>query len=345
MTGGVRGAMRAFKVVEVINDGHPMPDWVPAKLEAAGIELVVSLCRNREDLARNAGDADLVWAYGGRHLLAGDNLTVLRRCGAILRTGSGTDNIDVERATELGIIVANTPYAIADCVADQAISLLFSLVRQITRHDRYVHRGHWSFRLALPGRRFAGATLGLVGFGRIPQRLVRKLAGFEMHFVAYDPYVSAEAMASCCVQRVELDVLLQASDYVSVHCPLTAETRHLIAERELRQMKPSAYLINTSRGPVVDERALVKALREGWIAGAGLDVLEREPIDPASPLLAMDNVIITPHFSGYSDRYPEDNYEASVEAIVDMANGHWPRSVVNPGVQPRWGQLAPNTRG
>ena len=334
--------MAGFKAVQVVNDGHPMPAWVPERLAEAGIDFSVGICWTKDDLARHAADADLAWVYGGRRLLVGENLDVLERCSAILRTGSGTDNVDVSRATTFGIIVANTPYAITDSVADQAISLLFSLVRQVTRHDRYVHRGQWDFRLALPGRRFQGATLGLVGFGRIAQSVMAKLSGFGMRFLAYDPYVPAEVMASRGATPASLDELLQTADYVSVHCPLTEQTRHLIGERGLRLMQPHAFLVNTSRGPVIDEQALIKALREGWIAGAGLDVLEQEPIDSASPLLAMDNVIVTPHFAGYTDRYPEDDYAASVEAIIDMAGGHLPRSVVNPRVKPRWGALAPN---
>lgn len=333
--------MADFKVVQVLNDGHPMPDWVRERLEKAGIAFSVAICWNREELARHAGDADIVWAYGGRHLLVGENLDVLTRCGAILRTGSGTDNVDVERATGLGIIVANTPHVVTDSVADQAISLLFSLVRQITAHDRFVRRQEWDFRLAMPGRRFAGATLGLVGYGRIPRLVVHKLSGFAMSVLASDPHVSQQDMDAQGVKKVEMADLLAKSDYVSIHCPLTRDTWHLIGERELRLMKPTAYLVNTSRGWVIDEQALIRALKEGWIAGAGLDVMENEPPEPANPLLNMDNVIITPHYSGYTDRYPVDYYEASVEAILDMASGHWPPSCVNPGVNPRWGKLAP----
>lgn len=333
--------MAPFQVVHVINDNHPMPAWVRQKLQAHGVDLKIAICWSKEDLALHAADADLVWVYGGRRLLVGDNLSVLKRCGAILRTGSGTDNIDVQRATELGIIVANTPHVIADQVADQAISMLFSLVRRVTQHDRYVHRGQWEFRLALPGRRFHGATLGLVGFGRIPRLLVHKLAGFDMEYLAYDPYVPADVVADHGVASVSLADLLSQADYVSLHCPLTAQTYHLIGEAELRLMKPTAFIVNTARGSVIDERALIQALQEGWIAGAGLDVLEQEPIRLDNPLLALDNVIITPHYAGYSDRYPEDNYEASVEAILDMATGHWPRSVANPQVSPRWVHLAP----
>lgn len=334
--------MNRFRVV-MIHSSLPLLEWVPKRLEEAGVDFVQALCSTREDLARYAGDADLVWVNGGGDLLKiADNMALLRRCGAILRSGSGTDNINIEAATELGIIVAHTPHAVAEPVADHAISLLFSLVRQVTRHDRLIRRGIWDPWQALPSRRFRGATLGLVGFGRIPRLIVRKLGGFEMNFLAYDPYVTPELMASYGVKSAPLDELLQTADYVSVHCPLTQETCRLIGEREFRLMQPHALFVNTSRGKVIDEQALIKALQEKWIAGAALDVLEQEPTSPDNPLLRMENVIITPHIGGHSERFPDDYwYETSVEAICDLAQHRWPRAVVNPKVKPRWGTLAP----
>jgi D-3-phosphoglycerate dehydrogenase / 2-oxoglutarate reductase len=333
--------MAQFKVVQVINDGHPMPGWVPEHLEQAGVDLSVAICWSKEDVAQHAGAADVVWAYGGRQLLKGDVLDVVPRCGAILRTGSGTDNIDVKRATELGILVVNTPQAVTDSVSDHAISLLFALVRQVVRHDRLVRRGVWNFREALPSRRYHGAKLGLIGFGRIPRLLVRKLAGFEMDFTAYDPYVHAQDMAQQGVAKGTLDDVLKTSDYVLILCPLTAETTHLIGERELHLMPSHSLLLNMSRGAIVNEPLLIQALQEGWIAGAALDVLEKEPPAPDNPLLAMDNVILTPHYAGYSDDYLTDNYAASVDALIDLSKRRWPYSVVNPQVQPRWADFPP----
>jgi D-3-phosphoglycerate dehydrogenase / 2-oxoglutarate reductase len=325
--------MARFKVVQVANDGYAVPDWVAPQLAQAGIDFSIADCWNQDDLARHAADADLVWVFGGRRVLVGDNLLALARCRAIVRTGSGTDNIDIKRATELGIVVANTPQVPVDSVSDQAISLLFALVRQIARHDRLIRRGEWNFRLAPPARRFQKATLGLIGFGRIAQQVLHKLAGFDMRFVAHDPFTTPEVMSARGVVGVSLDELLRVADYVSVHCPLTPETLHLLGEREFRLMKPGAILVNTARGPIVDEQALVKALQEGWLAGAGLDVLEKEPPDPDNPLLQMENVILTPHLGGNSDRFPEDFFEASVEAILDLAAGRRPYSVVNPEVR------------
>src|SRR5262249_35470421 len=209
---------------------------------------------------------------------------------AILRTGSGTDNVPVEEATRRQILVANTPAAMSDGVSDHLIALLFTVIRRIAELDRAVRQGRWVQGLVQPLNSVQGLTLGLVGFGHTAREVVRKLSGFEMRVLAHDPYVAAKTIAALGVTSADLHDLLIESDYVSLHCPLTADTRHLIGERELRLMKPSAVLLNTSRGPVIDEAALVRALREGWIAAAGLDVLEYEPPAPDNPLLGLDNV-------------------------------------------------------
>jgi D-3-phosphoglycerate dehydrogenase len=170
--------------------------------------------------------------------------------------------------------------------------------------------------------------------------MARKLVGFGMHYTAYDPYVPPERMASFGVKPVSLEELLRTSDYVSLHCPLTEETHRLIDGPRLRLMQPHALLVNTSRGQVVDEAALIRALRESWIAGAALDVLAEEPPSPDHPLLHMDNVIITPHASGHADTFPQEFLEASVAAIIAISRGTRPASVVNPFVKPRDARLA-----
>ena len=334
--------MTQFKVVQVADSGFSAPEWVFTQLAEAGIDFSVNFCENGDDLARYAGDADVAWVFGGSPVLRGDNLLELKRCGAILRSGSGTDNIDVTRATELGIIVTNTPDAVAPSVADQTVTLLLCLARQVLKHYHLIHRGIWDFQAAMPHGDLQGARLGLIGFGRIPRLVVKKLAGFEMQIMAYDPYADPEKMASLAVQRASWDEVFEQSDYVSVHCPLTEETHCSIGAREFQMMPAHALFVNTSRGYVVDEPALIQALQEGWIAGAALDVLQKEPPDADNPLLAMENVIITPHIGGTSARFPLEFYKYSVEAILDLAAGRWPRSVVNLGVTPRWGKLSPS---
>jgi D-3-phosphoglycerate dehydrogenase len=174
-----------------------------------------------------------------------------------------------------------------------------------------------------------GRTLGLVGFGHIARAVVRKLRGFEMRVLAHDPYVDAGAMAAHGVTATCLRDLLAEADYVSLHCPLTAETRHLIGETELRLMKPTAILLNTSRGQVIDEVALARALSQRWIAAAGLDVLESEPPGSENPLLGLDNVVLTPHVGGYSANGVEIRWQLSVDTVLALARRQMPHSWVN----------------
>jgi D-3-phosphoglycerate dehydrogenase len=310
-------------------DQQPLPEWVRPSLEQEGIDFVAHECKTRAELAAHAGDADVVWLFGGSLILQGGNLGAVPRCRAILRTGSGTDNLPIEEATRRRIVVANTPAAVSDGVSDQLIALLFAVVRRVTELDRDVRRGQWEHRLFRPVNGVQGRTLGLVGFGHAAREVVRKLRGFEMRVLAHDPFVGAEAFAAHGAAAAGLHDVLAQSDYVSLHCALTEKTRHLIGERELRLMKPTAVLLNTSRGPVIDEPALVRALREGWIAAAGLDVLEQEPPAPDNPLLAMDNVVVTPHVAGYGFDGVEARWRLSVESALALARGQEPRSWVN----------------
>jgi D-3-phosphoglycerate dehydrogenase len=328
--------MSRFKVALAGLDGQTVPDWVPTDLALKKIDLVVKECMGDADLVGLAADADVVWLFGGSRVVTAANLALLPRCGAILRTGSGTDNVPVEAATGLGIIVANTPDALTEAVSDHAIGLLFAVLRQIALQDRAVRRGLWDRSRAWPHWTLRGRTLGLIGFGRIARSLVRKLSGFEIQHLVCDPLVSPETAAQLGGRAATLDEVLSEADIVSIHSPLTPATRHLIDERALRRMKPTAVLLNTARGPIIDEGALGRALSDGWIAGAGLDVLEQEPPDPACRLLQLDNVVITPHIAAYSDEYLECSWRLSVETVVALAEGRWPRSCVNRPANPQW---------
>ena len=328
--------MTKFKVAMVHMDPEELPDWVPETMASHSIEFMFEECETHAQLVSCAGDADVVWIFGGSHIVTAENVADLRRCGALIRTGSGTDNIPIEAATAHGIIVANTPEAFNDGVSDHTIALLLAVVRQIALQDRNVRAGVWDRTAGFPGWHLQRQTLGLIGFGHIARLVTRKLSGYEMTVLAHDPYVSAELMADHGVQAASMDQVLSGSDFVSLHCPLLDETHSLIGERELRLMKPRSILINTSRGPVVDEAALYRALTEGWIAAAGLDVLVQEPPAADNPLFGLDNVVLTPHIAGYSDESLDNSWRFSVETVLDLAQGRWPRSYVNPGVKPRW---------
>ncbi len=223
-------------------------------------------------------------------------LQALQRCRVISRYGVGVDTIDLAAATECGIIVAFVPDYGTDEVSNHAAALVLALHRRILPLDRGVRTGRWDFRLGTPIQRLTKQTLGVIGLGRIGTALAAKLRSFGLTILATDPY---RTDWPSWVRRVPLDELLQASDIVSLHCPLTAETRHLMDATALRKMKSTAILVNTARGGVVDTEAVVRALRERWIAGAALDVQEAEPMPATHPLAGLDNVILTPHAAWY----------------------------------------------
>lgn len=332
--------MDSFTVALVALDGQHVPDWVESELEQAGVELTAAECETQDDLLRLAADADLVWVFGGSRVVIAEILPSLARCGAILRTGTGTDNIPVAEATEAGILVATTPQAGSEAVAEHTLGLLLAVVRKIAVQDRLVRTGVWNARRAWPQWCLQGKTLGLIGFGSIARALVSKLRGFDLTVLAHDPFVAGDVVVSHGAQPVDLDVLLDRAMIVSLHCPLTPTTTRLIDDRALGRMRPDTILLNTARGPLIDERALIRALTEGRIAGAGLDVFGKEPIARTNPLLAMDTVVLTPHIAGYSDTFFADSWRLSTDTIIDLANGRWPRSCANPDVNARW-QLAP----
>ncbi len=327
--------MKPLKVAYVEAQGDPVPSWASQALAQGGVDLRIHPCTSGEALSRYAADADVVWVFGNPVITA-ERLGSLSRCGAILRTGSGTDNVPVEAATRQGIIVAHTPTAVYDEVADHTIGLLFAVIRQIVPHDRALREGRWERREDIHRWHLRGSVLGLIGFGRIARSVARKMQGFNLRICIYDPFVEPEVIEREGCRSVDLESLLSQSDFVSLHTPLLKETHHLMGEIQLRLMKPRSILINTCRGPVMDEKALIRALQEGWIAAAGLDVFEQEPLAPTSPLLGMDNVVLTPHVAGCSDLSQDSFWRLSVETLIRLAEGRWPEACVNPGVKPKW---------
>ena len=251
----------------------------------------------------------------------------------VARTGVGYDVIDVPAATELGVIVVNIPDIWVREVANHALALLLAWNRKIVVLDRQVHAGVWG--AGVPGERTGslhGETVGIVGLGNIGSAFARRVAALETKVIACDPYVDDAHFKALGVERVSLETLAERADYVSVHTLLNAETRHLIGEAFFRRMKPTAILINTSRGPVVDEVALARALQDKRLAGAALDVWEQEPVAADNPLLKMDNVIATPHAAYFSSPAVAQVPRRCGEEVARVLTGQRPLNVVNPEV-------------
>lgn len=245
----------------------------------------------------------------------------------------GFDNIDVKEATKRGIAVTNTPGVLTETTADLTWALLLAVARRIVEADNFVRAGKWKgwAPMQLLGTDVHGKTLGIVGLGRIGAAVARRAIGFNMKIVYYDERRNEEAEKELGIKHVTLDELLKTSDFVTIHVPLLPTTHHLIGERELNMMKPTAYLINTARGPVIDERALIKALQERKIAGAALDVFEREPEVPQE-LIKMSNVILVPHIGSASVETRTKMAMIAVENLLAVLRGEIPKNLVNPEV-------------
>ena len=244
----------------------------------------------------------------------------------------GYDNIDLEAATKRGIYVTNTPGVLTDTTADYAFALLMATARRIAEADRYVRDGRWKIPWGLMmmlGQDVWGKTIGIIGMGRIGTAMARRAKGFNMKILYYDVARNEAAEKELGAEYVDLETLLKESDFVSIHVPLLPSTRHLINEERLKLMKKTACLINTSRGPVVDEKALYKALKEGWIWAAGLDVWEKEPTDPDNPLLKLDNVTASPHIASASYETRTRMAVMAAENMIAILEGRVPPNLVN----------------
>ncbi|HEX2923206.1 MAG TPA: C-terminal binding protein [Chloroflexota bacterium] len=299
-------------------------------LARVGAETIVSPSGAEADLLKLAPECDAILNCFAKVTPA--VLRAAKQCLHVARYGIGVDSIAVDVATELGIIVTNVPDFCTDEVAEHTLGLMLACARKIPAYDRSVKSGKWDNLSGRPIHKVKGSTLGIIGYGKIARALVRKSSGLEMHYLAYDPVLSAKARDIPGVEFVNLDTLLRLSDFVSIHCPLTHETRGMIGREELRKMKPTAYLINCARGPIVEQHALADALREGWIAGAGLDVLPQEPPSPGNRLLTAERAILTPHAAFYSEESLMELQTEAAEEVARVLRGERPLNVVNPGV-------------
>ena len=297
------------------------------RLEAEGIEFQAYNCRTEEDILREMQDCDvhiLVAAPYTRKVIEG-----LPRLKGLCRFGIGVDSIDVPAATERGIKVCNdTGYCLEE-VATHAFALILDLFRKTTLLDRSVRGGAWKWSAGYEARNLTGITIGLAGCGNIARYLIRFLEPFRCRVIAFDPFLSAEAIAERGAEKVSFDELLEQSDVISIHCHLTEETRHMFGAEQFKKMKNDAFIVNVSRGPIIDTFALADAIRNGEIQGAGLDTHEPEPLPMDHPLRSLDSVILTPHSAHYSSAAFETLRVHMVDQAIAVLNGTMPQFLFN----------------
>lgn len=303
------GMLKALKgVTEVEHEVFPefLPEGTPEQIR--GFDMVITRTTTR-------------WT---QRSLSGNNQLL-----AFMRNGVGYDKIDVPALTSAGVMLCITPAAVRRTVANAIMTFILALSTRLLTKDKLTREGHWSEVARCHGYSLVGKTLGSIGVGNIGHEMFRLARPFGMKHIAYDPYLTPEAAADVEVKLVDMETVLTESDFLNISCPLNDETRHLIGEKELRRMKKTAFLINTARGPIVDEAVLIRALREGWIQGAGIDVFEQEPTPPDNPLLKLDNVIVTAHAMAFTDEFFTVMWEQIQRQVSQIIHGEVPEGLVN----------------
>ena len=317
-------------VVAVTDYVFPSLEPEQRVLAPLGVDLRPAQCQSEERIIELTNGADAVLNCYAK--ITARVIEKLDRCKIIARYGIGVDNVDVVAATRFGILVTNVPDYCIDEVSDHALALLLALERRITVADGAVKTGAWDVVAHAGIRRLRGQTLGLLGFGKIAKALASKVQPLGMKVLVYDPYLEPLLMTQHGAEAVSLDRVLTEADAISIHVPLSSETRNLMGQHELARMKPTAFLINTSRGGIVDEWALATALKEGRLGGAALDVLSVEPPPADHPLRQLPNMIVTPHLAFYSRESVIELQTKAAEEVARALKGEPPRSPVNPEV-------------
>ena len=310
---------RGLKVIKENLDAEVWPEYAPPPKK-----LIIEKAKNVDALATLLSDK-----------IDAEVFDAAPKLKIVSQMAVGFDNIDVKEATKRGIYVTNTPEVLTDTTADFAWALLMALARRVVEADKYVRTGQWKVGwhpMMMQGRDVYGSTIGIVGAGRIGYGVAERAKGFKMKILYYDVIPRPEMEKALGAKRVEFDELLKESDFVSIHVPLMKQTYHLVNAEKLKLMKKTAYLINNSRGPVVDEKALYQALKAGKIAGAGLDVFEQEPTPVDNPLLKLENVVVAPHISSASYETRSRMAEMVAENLVAFFKGERPPNLVNPDV-------------
>lgn len=328
------------KIVLVTDYTWPSTAIEAEVLAGVGARLLEAETGSEEELLRLAPQADaILTCFRQVPVSAVRAATKLQVIG---RYGIGVDNIPVDEATRLGIPVTNVPAYCLDEVAEQALAFLLAGARRIVRYDRALQAGDWSLATGMPVYRVAGRTLAIIGFGKIGRRLARKAAALDLQLVAHDPWVPDEDIRAAGVEPVSLDEALARADFLSLHTPLTEETHHLLNAERLARIKPGAFVINTARGALIDQEALLGALQSGRVSGAGLDVFVPEHLPAGHPLPAQPGVIATPHTAFYSEESVRELQRLAAQNVADILSGKRPADVVNPEVLalPRWSHLA-----
>jgi D-3-phosphoglycerate dehydrogenase len=324
-------------LVDGMQGGKPAPS-VEEKEELAKIDadFVVAGCNCEDDVIAQAQDADAILTLGAP--MTRRVMEKLPKCRVIVRYGIGYDTVDVDAATDNNILLVNIPDFCFEEVSNHAIALLLACAKKLVLLNDLVKKGRWidAKQSQSPMGPVYGQTCGIVGCGNIGRVTAKKAQCFGLQVLGYDPYVDKSLAEESGITLLDLPGLLKQSDYVLLHTALTKETRHMIGKKELKTMKPSAYLINTARGAVVNETALIKALQEKRIAGAGLDVFEKEPVDPENPLLKIDNVIVMPHSASYSDEAFARLRRSVGQEAARVLSGKWPKNVVNKTCRPKF---------
>lgn len=307
-------------------------------LSQVGAQLVFAPLWTEDDIIQNATEADAIIA-GSTEPYTKKAIQAMSKCKIISRYGIGYNNIDVAEATRQGIPVTVVPDASIHEVSDFAMACILAFSRKIFPLAQAVRMGAWKTGSEelnkVRGKMFRlnRQVLGLVGMGRIGSLVAQKAKAFGMKVMVYDPYITPEAAQKAEVEQVDFDRLLRKSDYISLHAPLTPETNKLFGLKEFKRMKSTAYIVNTARGALIDEQALYQAVKERWIAGAVLDVMDPEPPRPDNPLLKLDQVLITGHSSWFSESSIEELQQRAAEAVILALQGKWPSSIINPEVK------------
>jgi D-3-phosphoglycerate dehydrogenase len=328
-----------YKVVGLGKMGVVGMDAEKKEFDEIGVEVEVIEVRpkSEDELIAVARDADVI--LGGSPFFTPRVMKSLPKCQVLATYSVGYDFVDVEAATKNRIIVVNNPASewCVEEVSNHAVALLLACAKKLTILHDLTRKGRWKEAKQAQGSMASihGQTVGIIGCGEIGRMTARKLQCFGLKTIGYDPYLDKKVAGESGITLMSMPEVLKQSDFISVHTYLSNETTHLLGEKEFRQMKPSVYFINTSRGKVVDEPALIKALQEKRIAGAGLDVFEQEPVDPANPLLKMDNVTVMPHSASYSDAALIQQAVNPAQEVARVLSGKWPNHPVNRNVNPK----------